>query len=105
MHMLITLLNNPMYLKLYTNTLAYTIHTHTPKQMYILNTDICISYHEFTSACLCVLLLFIFVSISVYPHFVYAILPLPPHFAKHPLHTVLYKKKMLKKEQIERKCN
>lgn len=79
MHMLITLINNPMYLKLYTNTLAYTIHTHTPKQMYILNTDICISYHEFTSACLCVLLLFIFVSISVYPHFVYSILsPSPP---------------------------
>lgn len=90
-----------MYLKLYTNTLAYTIHTHTPKQMYILNTDICISYHEFTSACLCVLLLFIFVSISVYPHFVYAILS-PPHFAKHPLHTVLYKKKMLKKEKKEK---
>lgn len=32
MHMLITLLNNPMYLKLYTNTLAYTIHTHTHTQ-------------------------------------------------------------------------
>lgn len=36
MHMLITLINNPMYLKLYTNTLAYMvciqyqyIHTHT----------------------------------------------------------------------------
>lgn len=32
MHMLITLINNPMYLKLYTNTLAYTIHTHTHTQ-------------------------------------------------------------------------
>lgn len=33
--------------------------------MYILNTDIWISYYEFIFACLCVLLLFIFVLISV----------------------------------------
>lgn len=42
--------------------------------MYILNTDICISYHEFIFASPCVLLLFIFVPISVEPHFVYSIL-------------------------------